>query len=109
MTVEKGLLMHWWHYYGKCIYTLEELEKFEKIIDEYGADKVLDFAVTSYIISDGSPTILLGSIRNGVVEEMFQSLPDIETFDKVAKKEFIEIKEVFLKAITETYNQVNVD
>ncbi len=22
MAIEKGLLIHWWHYYGKCIYTL---------------------------------------------------------------------------------------
>ena len=49
MVIEKGLLMHWWHYYGKVIYTLDELEKFEKIIDDYGVDKVLDAAVASYV------------------------------------------------------------
>ena len=45
MAIEKGLLIHWWHYYGKVIYTLAELEEFEKVIDEYGADKVLDVAL----------------------------------------------------------------
>lgn len=49
MAIEKGLLIHWWHYYGKVIYTLAELEEFEKVIDEYGADKVLDVAVASYV------------------------------------------------------------
>ena len=109
MTIEKGLLVHWWHYYGKCIYTLEELKKFEEIIDIYGTEKVVEFAVASYIVSDGSPTILLNGIRKGLVEEMFQSLPDTQTFDEVAKKEFVEIKEAFLKAITETYNEVKGD
>ena len=57
MAIEKGLLIHWWHYYGKVIYTLAELEEFEKVIDEYGANKVLDVAVASYVCGDGSPTI----------------------------------------------------
>lgn len=48
MAIEKGLIIHWWHYYGKSIYTLAELEEFEKVIDEYGVDKVLDVAVVSY-------------------------------------------------------------
>jgi hypothetical protein len=48
MAIDKRLLIHWWHYYGKVIYTFAELEEFEKVIDKYGADKVLDVAVASH-------------------------------------------------------------
>ena len=33
MAIEKGLLIHWWHYYGKCIYTFAELKEFEKLAE----------------------------------------------------------------------------
>lgn len=74
MAIDKRLLIHWWHYYGKVIYTFAELEKFEKVIDEYGADKVLDVAVASYVCGDGSPTIMLKSIRKGTVKKLFEFL-----------------------------------
>lgn len=86
MAIEKGLLIHWWHYYGKVIYTLAELEEFEKVIDEYGADKVLDVAVASYVCGDGSPTIMLASIRKGTVKKLFESLPDISKMEKKGKR-----------------------
>ncbi len=85
MAIEKGLLIHWWHYYGKSIYTLAELEEFEKVIDEYGVDRVLDVAVTSYVCGDCSPTIMLESIRKGAVKELFESLPDISKMKKRKK------------------------
>ncbi|OKZ74281.1 MAG: hypothetical protein BHW00_05145 [Clostridium sp. 26_22] len=55
MAIEKEVLIHWWHYYGKCIYTFAELKEFEKIIDDYGVEKVLDAAIASYVCGDGSP------------------------------------------------------
>ncbi len=88
MAIEKGLLIHWWHYYGKVIYTLAELEEFEKVIDEYGADKVLDVAVASYVCGDGSPTIMLASIRKGTVKKLFESLPDISKMEKKEKEQY---------------------
>lgn len=103
MKIEKGLLMHWWHYYGKCIYTLEELEEFEKIIDKYGIDKVLDVAVSSFICSDGSPTIILKSIRTDTVEKIFDALSEIESMNEKEKQEYNIIKEEFVKIISETY------
>lgn len=103
MKIEKGLLMHWWHYYGKYIYTLAELEEFEKIIDKYGTDKVLDVAIASLICSDGSPTMILQSIRKDSVEEIFETLPDIEKMSEKEKQAYNSIKEEFLKLISETY------
>lgn len=103
MTIEKGLLIHWWHYYGKCIYTLAELEQFKEIIDKYGTDKVLDAAIASVICEDGSPTTMLASIRNNSVEEMFNSLPNIDEMEEDAKIAYSTIKEEFVKSISETY------
>ena len=102
MAIEKGLLIHWWHYYGKSIYTLAELEEFEKVIDEYGVDKVLDVAVVSYVCGDGSPTIMLASIRKGAVKELFESLPDISKMKKKEKEQYEAVREEFVQIISQT-------
>lgn len=102
MAIEKGLIIHWWHYYGKSIYTLAELEEFEKVIDEYGVDKVLDVAVVSYVCGDGSPTIMLASIRKGAVKELFESLPDISKMKKEEKEQYEAVREEFVQIISQT-------
>ena len=102
MAIEKGLLIHWWHYYGKVIYTLAELEEFEKVIDEYGADKVLDVAVASYVCGDGSPTIMLASIRKGTVKKLFESLPDISKMGKKEKEQYEIVRDKFVQIISQT-------
>lgn len=102
MAIEKELLIHWWHYYGKSIYTLAELEKFEEVIDEYGADRVLDVAVASYVGGDGSPTIMLASIRKGAVKELFESLPDISKMKKEEKEQYEAVREEFVQIISQT-------
>ena len=102
MAIEKGLLVHWWHYYGKCIYTLAELEEFEKIIDEYGVEKVLDVAVASYLCGDGSPTVILISIRKGKVKELFEALPNINEMKEKEKELHLKVREQFVQAISET-------
>ena len=80
MPITKDLLIHWWHYYGHNVYSLAELEEFEKVIDTYGADKVFEVAVVNYFLfGNGSPDIMLISIRKGIVNELFESLPDISS------------------------------
>lgn len=102
MAIEKGLLIHWWHYYGKGIYTLAELEKFEEVIDEYGADRVLDVAVASYVCGDGSPTIMLASIRKDAVKELFESLPDVSKMEGKEKEQYEAVKNEFVQIISQT-------
>ena len=102
MAVQKGLLIHWWQYYGRLIYTLAELEEFEKIIDDYGVDKVLDAAVASYIRGDGSPTIILMSIRKGAIKELFESLPDVSKMGDEEQKQYQKVREAFIRAISQT-------
>lgn len=93
MAIEKGLLIHWWHYYGKVIYTLAELEEFEK---------VLDVAVASYVCGDGSPTIMLASIRKGTVKKLFESLPDISKMEKKEKEQYETVRDKFVQIISQT-------
>ena len=104
MAVEKGLLLHWWHYYGKEIYTLEELNKFEEIIDKYGTEKILEFAIASYIVSNGSPTIMLMSIRDNNTDEFIKALPDPSKYVGKQKQAYEELKQSFIKVITSTYH-----
>lgn len=100
MADKKGLLIHWWHYYGKCIYTFDELQKFEKIIEDYGEEKVLDVAVASYICGDGSPTLILNCIREDKVKEMFETLPKIEEMTEEEQQFHKKIKDTFLEIIS---------
>jgi len=102
MAIEKGLLIHWWHYYGKFLYTLAELAEFEKIIDEYGVEKVLDVAVASYLCGDGSPTIILISIRKDKVKELFDSLPNIDEMKEKEKELHLKLREQFVNEISKT-------
>lgn len=98
----KNLLVHWFHYYGKQIYTLDEMEKFIAIIDEYGADKVMDVAVASYICGDGSPTVLLNAIRENKVKDIFDSLPDVSTMEEEAKNMYTSVRERLIQIFTES-------
>jgi hypothetical protein len=100
---KKGLLLHWWHYYGKMIYTLDELEQFEGIIDKYGEDNVLEAAVLSYIMNDGSPSVILISIQQGNVEELFNTLPDISKLEQRLQDSYRQDEEIFLKQISTTF------
>lgn len=102
MEVEKELLMHWLHYHGNHIYTLEELLKFDEIIDKYGAGRVFDVAVASYIFEDGSPTAILASIRNNSVDDLFKSTPDITMMNENTKALFILAREELYQIITQT-------
>ena len=86
----------------KKIYTLAELEEFEKIIDDYGVDKVLDAAVASYICGDGSPTIILMCIRSGTIKELFEALPDISESGDEEQKQYQKVREESIKAISQT-------
>lgn len=105
MKVEKGLLLHWWHYYGQKLYSLAELQIFEAIIDKYGVDKILEVAIASFICSDGSPTVILDSIRRNDVGDLIDSLPDVESMEASDREVYDRITEDFVKQISSTYNQ----
>ena len=98
----KELLLHWWHYYGKQIYTFDELEKFLAIIDNYGSDRVMDVAVASYISSDGSPTMMLQCIRADKVSEMFEKLPDPKNLAEEAQEQYNALRQTLIETFKES-------
>ena len=53
---KETLLMHWFHYYGKDIYSLAEAEEVYKAILA-NADSVKDAAVVAYVAGEGSAQI----------------------------------------------------
>ena len=104
----KDLLLFWWTYYGTCIYTHEEFEKFSALIDKYGAEKITEFFMAACINDNGSPAALLFSIRKNKVDEMLATLPDVSKFDKEEKFYYEQLKSSFEKQIETAYNNVSI-
>lgn len=102
MAITTDLLLHWWQYYGKKSYTFDELEAFKKIIDERGAERVLDVVVYAYVLDDGSPTAILMSIQNNTVDDLFDSLPNIADMEQEQKAAYEALREKFVQAISRT-------
>lgn len=82
--ITKEILVNWWIKYSKVIYSLDELEKFESIIDKYGVQKVFTAVIASFLVEDGSPTTLLMAIRADCIEKFFDCIPE-ELDEKVSK------------------------
>ena len=102
-SIDKNMIFHWWHYYGKSIYTLEELEELEKIIDTHGTEKVLELMVACYICGDGSSTILLSAIRENRVNELFDALPDVSKMNAKEKEQYLKTRDELLQIISKSY------
>ena len=103
MEITKGLLFHWWHYYGSLTYTLQEFDQFNEIIDKFGEEKVFDFITASYMTSDGKNTILLLSIRKNVVNELFAALPDSSKMNSDARAEWDKTQKFLFEHFCKTY------
>lgn len=100
---QKELLMHWWHYYGKSMYSLADLEKYEKII-EFKTKKVFEFVVATYILEKPGQSILLSAIKNNIVDELFQTLPQVENEDQKFQMEYHQAEEKLISILVNSYN-----
>lgn len=100
IETKKNLIIHWWHYYGKAIYTLAELEKFIALL-ESDFDKVLEIAIANFMCGQG-PTPLLMAIRKNIVPQMIQSLPNINDLSEKEKEIYYEIKTGFINEVIST-------
>lgn len=94
------LMLHWWHYYGKMPYTLEELNKFLELLKSQ-FDKILELAVILYMYSQG-PTILCVAIRDNKVDEILIKLPLLTTLTEKEKNAYLSAKECFISEIVKT-------
>ena len=93
----KVLLNHWFNYYGKIMYTFEELLTFQKLV-ETKTDEVLRYAVVNYAYNEGSTNLIL-KIRNGEIADICAGLPTI------AKEDYEKLKDAFIREETKTYMQ----
>lgn len=100
---KKELLNHWWYYYGKMIFTLDEWNKFNQLVEEK-PDLVFRAAVTSYLCGESSQMLIM-AMRNNKVDEYFSSLPNKDKFTKSQKKEYEKIERNFLVILSDSYDR----
>lgn len=107
---QKSLLHHWWHYYGKSIYTFDELEKFLDLVDK-NPEQIMHVATSNFIVGDMeksprplSNEILLECIRQNRTSELFSALPKLESFNNAAMEHYNKMRGHLLKDIVKTYN-----
>lgn len=95
------LLMHWFHYYGKDIYSLAEAEEVYKAILA-NADSVKDAAVVAYVAGEGSAQ-LLRAMRYGTLDSHLRAVSELGKSGDVASI-YEKAEELFISEIVETYN-----
>ena len=99
---KKTILNHWWHYYGKLLYSLDELERFNKLLDT-NCDDVFTTAICSYTRGYSSQ-ILISAMRQGKVDELFKVLPDTITDDELRNRAYKALCNEFLSEVVGTLN-----
>lgn len=104
MEVTKDLLMHWWNNYMTAFCLVEYTKEFEKVIEQYGEEKVLMAAICSFLHGDGHPDFMLKLIIDENVEEFFSTLPDMSRQSEKSKADYNEVRKEFLSQISKTFN-----
>lgn len=104
-----ALLNHWFRYYGKEIYILEELEKFQKVVQK-DCDIIMQVAILSYLVQEG-PSVLLKDIRNNTLDD--KKLEEFKRrsliFKKDSPEQYFESEKAFLEEVVTTYNHPEED
>lgn len=101
---EKIILMrHWWHYYGKMVFTLAEYEQFNELL-ESKCDLIYAIAVLGYTNNISSQT-LINAMRNDELPQFFNVISNvIESDDENVKTIFGVASASFISEIVTTYN-----
>lgn len=100
---QKQLLIHWFHYYGKLICTLDEFKKFTAMIDE-DSNQVMMMAVIGFMNGLTSQPIL-EAMRAGKLEELKSALPVFEEQNEKFKKAYLDEEKLLLGQMVATYNK----
>lgn len=96
---KEALLRHLFIYYGKYVYSLEELEMFDALIKE-APDKMFEIFLHSYVIKKNGQPIILEALRKND-----KPLINLKAEIKKYKEEDIEeYKKFFLTKIVNTFN-----
>lgn len=103
---QKELLYHWWHYYGKIPYTTDELERFNKMLDE-DIDFVRKSALIAYTGGVSSQD-MIKAWRDGVFDEYRKSVEEFVLTDSFKRYE-VEIESDFVSDLVNSYNNPEPD
>ncbi|MBE6159119.1 MAG: hypothetical protein E7159_04780 [Firmicutes bacterium] len=102
---KKEILFHWWHYYGKLPYTIEELNYFNDLLDK-DVDKMFICALCSDI-EGYSSQMLIRYMRQDKVQEYLNTMP---RFESVAEQSILErLSDVYLQELVGTLNNPEPD
>lgn len=94
------LLQHWWHYYGKMMYTLQEWEEFNKLVEK-DADRMFIFAIGSYIMGTSSQPLIC-AMRQRNVDEVIASLPEKKELED--NEMYFKIENSLISQLVKSYN-----
>ena len=98
------LLNHWFIYYGKVLFTLEELDVVQALIKK-NPDRIFDYIMTGYIVGDDiSPTVLLSAIENGNVKTFLDTIPHKKNLNKKTQESYDHVLNYLLSKFVESYN-----
>ncbi len=96
---KEALLRHLFIYYGKYVYSLEELEMFDALIKE-APDKIFEIFLHSNVIKKNGQPIILEALRKND-----KPLINLKAEIKKYKEEDVEeYKKFFLTEIVNTFN-----
>ena len=104
---QKELLEHWWVYYGKMLYTGEELEIFNEMVEKI-PDQVLFIALISYLKGYSSQP-LLQAIREDNVDGLISLLPSYNDEDKEIIDYYKKSEQHFISILVKSYNNPEPD
>ena len=99
---KEQLLLHWWRYYGKEIYTLAEEEQLIDLINE-NPEIIFQTAVLSFINGKGTKPLLM-AIRKNKTKGLKQEV-QTKMENPLLKSQIKDIEQIFLEEIVTTYNQ----
>ena len=104
--VSKNMLNFWFHYYGKDAYDFDELEEFNRIVDQVGPEKLFNSIVVNFVINESlDPTFYLYMIRQNSLEEFLRCSEGVEKEIKSEKEGRIQ----FIKLWVNLYDEIEKD
>ena len=77
---KEELLMHWFHYYGKILVTVEEIEKFYELVKS-DSNLIKDAAMVAYVLGESSQGII-NAMRTNNLDNYFEDIRSYVTSDR---------------------------
>lgn len=103
---KEALLMHWWHYYGKMMYSLEEFETFHNYVLK-DSEIIKDAAVLAYYAGESSQA-MLRAMRKGQMDEYLTKVRK-DRAESDYRFVYENAEEEFIEEIVNTYNEPEND